>query len=130
MLLYLWNYLSSQQHSLFDQKFILVLNDNEWSIAKNVPFPSTSMSLLQIQYIINYIGKRNRFFHPCQGESRLLNSFQKRKGYQGVAGTSSIFEKIGLRYLGPIDGHDIDSLVHFLEFAKNSDEPIVLHVLT
>ena len=43
---------------------------------------------------------------------------------------SSIFEKLGLRYLGPIDGHDIDSMVRFFEFAKESDEPIVLHILT
>jgi 1-deoxy-D-xylulose-5-phosphate synthase len=43
---------------------------------------------------------------------------------------SSIFEKLGIRYLGPIDGHDVKSLVHFFEFAKTSDEPIVLHMLT
>ena len=43
---------------------------------------------------------------------------------------SSIFEKLGLRYLGPIDGHDIEGMVNFFEFAKNSNEPIVLHLLT
>ena len=43
---------------------------------------------------------------------------------------SSIFEKLGIRYLGPIDGHDVHSLVRFFEFAKTSDEPIVLHLLT
>jgi hypothetical protein len=43
---------------------------------------------------------------------------------------SSLFEKFGLRYLGPIDGHNIDELVKNLEFAKQSDGPILLHVLT
>ena len=43
---------------------------------------------------------------------------------------SSIFEKLGIRYLGPIDGHDIQGLVQFFEFAKKSNEPIVLHLLT
>jgi len=43
---------------------------------------------------------------------------------------SSLFEKFGLRYLGPIDGHNIDELIKNLEFAKNSDGPILLHVLT
>ena len=43
---------------------------------------------------------------------------------------SSIFEKLGLRYLGPIDGHDIEGMVNFFEFAKSSSEPIVLHLLT
>jgi 1-deoxy-D-xylulose-5-phosphate synthase len=43
---------------------------------------------------------------------------------------SSLFEKFGLRYLGPIDGHNIDELVKNLEFAKQSDGPILLHVHT
>jgi 1-deoxy-D-xylulose-5-phosphate synthase len=43
---------------------------------------------------------------------------------------SSLFEKFGLRYLGPIDGHNFDELVKNLEFAKQADSPIVLHVLT
>ncbi len=43
---------------------------------------------------------------------------------------SSLFEKFGLRYLGPIDGHNLDELVKNLEFAKQCDSPILLHVLT
>jgi 1-deoxy-D-xylulose-5-phosphate synthase len=43
---------------------------------------------------------------------------------------SSLFEKFGLRYLGPVDGHNINELIKNLEFAKQSDGPILLHVLT
>ena len=43
---------------------------------------------------------------------------------------SSIFEKLGIRYVGPIDGHDVNAMTGFFEFAKTSDEPIVLHLLT
>ena len=44
--------------------------------------------------------------------------------------SSSIFEKFGLRYIGPIDGHDFKQLDHYLEFAKNATQPVILHVLT
>ena len=43
---------------------------------------------------------------------------------------SSLFEKFGLRYLGPVDGHDFDSLAKNLEFAKRCDVPVLIHVLT
>src|SRR5580765_2882096 len=49
---------------------------------------------------------------------------------RGGFGSSLIFEEMGLRYLGPIDGHDLPMLLNCLEFAKSYDEPIVLHVLT
>jgi 1-deoxy-D-xylulose-5-phosphate synthase len=44
--------------------------------------------------------------------------------------SSNLFEKFGLRYLGPIDGHNLDELAKNLEFAKHADCPILLHVLT
>jgi 1-deoxy-D-xylulose-5-phosphate synthase len=43
---------------------------------------------------------------------------------------SSLFEKFGLRYLGPVDGHDFDALQKNLEFAKHCDVPVLIHVLT
>src|SRR5262249_3508324 len=43
---------------------------------------------------------------------------------------SSLFEKFGLRYLGPIDGHNLDELIKNLEFARQAEGPILLHVLT
>jgi deoxyxylulose-5-phosphate synthase len=49
---------------------------------------------------------------------------------RGGYGSSLIFEEMGLRYLGPIDGHDLPTLLNCLEFAKSYDKPIVLHVLT
>ena len=43
---------------------------------------------------------------------------------------SSLFEKFGLRYLGPVDGHNVDALIKNLEFAKHCDVPVLIHVLT
>jgi len=47
-----------------------------------------------------------------------------------VTATGLIFEEMGLRYLGPIDGHNLPLLISTLEFAKSCDRPIVIHVLT
>src|SRR3979409_789252 len=49
---------------------------------------------------------------------------------RGGYGSSLIFEEMGLRYLGPIDGHNLPLLISTLEFAKTCDHPIVIHVLT
>jgi 1-deoxy-D-xylulose-5-phosphate synthase len=49
---------------------------------------------------------------------------------RGGHGSSLIFEEMGLRYLGPIDGHDLPLLITSLEYARTSDVPVVLHVLT
>ena len=42
---------------------------------------------------------------------------------------SVIFEEMGLSYYGPIDGHDLPTLIRMLEFAKHQDQPLLLHVL-
>jgi len=44
--------------------------------------------------------------------------------------SSSIFEQYGVRYIGPIDGHDLKQVEHYLEFAKRAEQPVLLHVLT
>ena len=49
---------------------------------------------------------------------------------RGGFGSSLIFEELGLRYLGPIDGHNLALVTETLEFAKTCDKPIVIHMLT
>src|SRR5204862_3354004 len=49
---------------------------------------------------------------------------------RGGYGNSVIFEEMGLRYLGPIDGHNLPLLISTLEFAKTCDHPLVIHILT
>ena len=49
---------------------------------------------------------------------------------RGGHGSPVLFEEMGIRYLGPIDGHDLPLLISTLEFAKQCDHPIVIHILT
>ena len=114
------------------KKFILILNDNEWSIAKNVGAFSKYFNELITNPVYSRIHKdAGNLLSKIPGGETLIKFISKAKrDTKELIAPSSIFEKLGIRYVGPIDGHDVKRMVSFLEFAKTSDEPIVLHLLT
>jgi 1-deoxy-D-xylulose-5-phosphate synthase len=134
------------------KRFIGILNDNEWSIAKNVGAISNYLNKLithprysqlqkDVERLVKRIPKGNlaiRLGHKAeealQGVFNEVALEQNRSQIdtdgRGGYGSSLIFEEMGLRYLGPIDGHDLPLLISSLEFAKASTVPVVLHVLT
>jgi 1-deoxy-D-xylulose-5-phosphate synthase len=134
------------------KRFISVLNDNEWSIAKNVGAISGYLNKLITHPSYNKLAKDfERFVRRLpKGELALKLAHKAEEGFKGALtevglqprpstmeadgrggyGSSLIFEEMGLRYLGPIDGHDLPLLISTLEFAKTCDRPIVIHVLT
>ena len=114
------------------KRFILVLNDNEWSIAKNVGAFSKYFNDLITNPAYTRLHKdAESFLTQVPGGPSLMKFLSKAKrDTKELIAPSSIFEKLGIRYLGPIDGHDVQSLVRFFEFAKTAEEPIVLHLLT
>ena len=114
------------------KRFILILNDNEWSIAKNVGAFSKYFNELITNPAYTRLHKdAESFLTQVPGGPSLMKFLSKAKrDTKELIAPSSIFEKLGIRYLGPIDGHDVQSLVRFFEFAKTSEEPIVLHLLT
>lgn len=116
------------------RRLIVILNDNEWSIAKNVGALAQYLNKLitQPKYI-----KINKFIGKClkklpKGEMiRQWAGKIKQETKDLITPTdSSFFETYGLRYIGPIDGHHLDDLLYYLNFCKNADEPILLHVIT
>ncbi len=135
------------------KKFIGILNDNEWSIAKNVGAISNYLNKLITNPRYNRLQKDferwlKKFGHKGELAAKLGHKAEEaiKGAVSGVAlrpsegnvdsdgrggfGSSLIFEEFGLRYLGPIDGHDLPLLIKVLEFAKACEEPIVIHVLT
>lgn len=116
------------------KRLIVILNDNKWSIAPNVGAIPNYLNEL----ITNPV--YNRLHNDLEGflESVPGGSAIRRIGKKVKAETkdffsdqeSSLFEKYDLRYIGPVDGHDQEMLEQYLDFAKNSDEPVILHVLT
>ena len=134
------------------KRFIGILNDNEWSIAKNVGAISSHLNKVithpqynRVQKDLQRWVKRMpkgelalKLGHKAEeilksvltGASLEQNPEQPESDGRGGYGNSLIFEEMGLRYLGPIDGHDLPLLISSLEFAKASVLPVVLHVLT
>ena len=114
------------------KRLILVLNDNEWSIARNVGAMAKYLNELSTSPTYNRIYHDiEEFFRSTPRGERLHQIWMKwKRETKDFFVESSLFEKYGLRYLGPIDGHDIPLLVKNLEFAKQADCPVVVHVLT
>ena len=113
------------------KRFIVVLNDNEWSIAKNVGAISSYFNTLTTNPM--YAGlheKARRFVEAIAGKSAVEFAHKVEESVKGLLVPSVIFEELGLRYYGPIDGHDIPLLIRTFEFLKTQDEPVLLHILT
>ena len=112
---------------------IVILNDNEMSISKNVGGISMMLSKLRTKgfYVDvsikgkNFIGKI-----PVIGK-KIVKLVQKtKKGIKQLVIPKMYFEDIGFRYIGPVDGHNIEKLEEILTICKDLDGPILVHVLT
>ncbi|MBK8478359.1 MAG: 1-deoxy-D-xylulose-5-phosphate synthase [Opitutaceae bacterium] len=114
------------------KRLVVVLNDNEWSIARNVGALAKYLNELSTSATYNRIYHDiEEFFRSTPRGERLHQIWMKwKRETKDFFVESSLFEKYGLRYLGPIDGHDIPLLIKNLEFAKQADCPVVVHVLT
>jgi 1-deoxy-D-xylulose-5-phosphate synthase len=113
-------------------RLIVILNDNEWSIAKNVGAMAGYLNRLSTNRTYNKLHHDVEAFFksfPTGAEMNRVYQKWKRETKDFIVG-SSLFEKFGLRYLGPVDGHDFDALAKNLEFAKHCDVPVLIHVLT
>jgi 1-deoxy-D-xylulose-5-phosphate synthase len=114
------------------QRLIVILNDNEWSIARNVGAISRYLNRLSTNPTYNRIHHDVEAFFksfPAGVEMNRVYTKWKRETKDFFV-ESSLFEKFGLRYLGPVDGHDLEALAKNLEFAKHCDVPVLVHVLT
>jgi 1-deoxy-D-xylulose-5-phosphate synthase len=114
------------------KRLIVVLNDNEWSIAKNVGAISHYLNRISTSTTYNRIHHDvEAFFRSFPAGVEMNRVYVKwKRETKDFFVESSLFEKFGLRYLGPVDGHDFDALVKNLEFAKHCDVPVLVHVLT
>lgn len=114
------------------KRLIVVLNDNEWSIAKNVGAISEYLNRISTSRTYNKLHHDvEAFFKSFPVGVEMNRVYQKwKRETKDFFVESSLFEKFGLRYLGPVDGHNFDALIKNLEFAKHCDVPVLIHVLT
>jgi 1-deoxy-D-xylulose-5-phosphate synthase len=114
------------------KRLIVILNDNEWSIAKNVGAISSYLNRISTSRTYNKMHHDVEAFFksfPAGVEMNRVYTKWKRETKDFFV-ESSLFEKFGLRYLGPVDGHDFEALQKNLDFAKHCDVPVIVHVLT
>ncbi len=113
------------------KRFIVVLNDNEWSIAKNVGAIAHYFNAIATSPAFSHLhDKARKFVEAVAGKSAVHFAHKVEEGMKGLVLPSVMFEEFGLRYYGPIDGHDIPLLIRTFEFLKKQDEPVLLHILT
>ncbi len=113
-------------------KAIIILNDNQMSIDKNVGGLSTYLSTIRTD------PKYNKFKNDFNSTIRkmplgegLANSIQKVKdGIKQLVVPGMLFEDMGIKYLGPVDGHNIKQMVKILSMCKNINGPVLIHVIT
>jgi 1-deoxy-D-xylulose-5-phosphate synthase len=115
------------------KRLVIVLNDNEWSIDRNVGAVADILSRLIVTRPYNNSQQGlKRFLGRTRAGTKVLDfgrSF-KRHVKNWFTHSSSLFEQYGVRYVGPIDGHDLGALERYLNFCKDSQGPILLHVRT
>jgi 1-deoxy-D-xylulose-5-phosphate synthase len=115
------------------KRLIVILNDNEMSISANVGGLSRHLGELLANPRYNrWKSTIESAVSRVSGRSNLLRRayYRLEEAIKGIFLHSVIFEELGLRYIGPIDGHDILRLTAALEIARDYDRPILLHVST
>ena len=112
---------------------IVVLNDNEMSISRNVGSISMILSKIRTKKLYtksnNYVKK---VLHkiPLIGDFVIEISRKIKNGIKQILIPNMFFEDLGFRYLGPIDGNDIAKIEEILKMARKSQGPVLVHIVT
>ena len=113
------------------KRLIIVLNDNEWSIDRNVGAIARYFHRIVTNEHYQHLHSSRRP-HPAQlgGKRALKVARRAEEAAKSMLWPSMLFEEFGLEYFGPIDGHNLPLLVETFKFLKTIDRPVLLHVLT
>ncbi len=116
-----------------DQDLIVILNDNEMSISRNVGALSSYLNRLMTGQFVNRFRDDMKGFLetlPGIGKSVLRFAKQAEESLKGLLMPGLLFEELGLKYIGPIDGHRLDYLIETFQNVKKLRGPILIHVIT
>ena len=116
-----------------DRNLILVVNDNERSYSPTIGGVATYLSTLRVtQGYERFLDWGKEVLHktPVVGTPIYETLHGVKKGIKDIVAPQGMFEDLGLKYLGPIDGHDFVALEKALAQAKQFGEPVLVHVIT
>ena len=113
------------------KRLIIVLNDNEWSIDKNVGAIASYFHKIVTHPSFTYLHDRaSELIERFGGKTAKHVQRKAEESVKGLLGPSMLFEEFGLDYYGPIDGHDLPLLIKTFQFLKAQNRPVVLHAIT
>ena len=115
-----------------NKDLIVILNDNEMSIAENVGALSTFLSRTSSSEFLHRFKKNTEAFlkRTDMGGHVLHLAKKMEESFKGLFTPGMLFEAFGFEYIGPIDGHDLPALIETLESVKTFDNAVLVHVLT
>ncbi|MBO4344758.1 MAG: 1-deoxy-D-xylulose-5-phosphate synthase [Victivallales bacterium] len=117
--------------SVTTRDFILILNDNKMSIAPNVGAISRFLNrIISGRHYNAFKSSFADFVGRFFGQSMRRRAGRVELAFKSIFIHGNMFGDLGLKYIGPVDGHDLPSLVSMLERIKSLREPVILHVIT
>ncbi len=117
--------------SVTTRDFILILNDNKMSIAPNVGAISSFLNrIISGRHYNAFKSSFADFVGKCFGQGMRRRAGRIELAFKSIFIHGNMFGDLGLKYIGPVDGHDLPSLVSMLERIKSLREPVILHVIT
>ena len=119
-------------NELGDLKYpvVIILNDNEMSIAKPIGAISKYLSkILAGKYYQGFKAKVDRFIKNNMPEGTTYIAKRMEEAMKLIT-PGILFEEMGIDYIGPIDGHDLEEVIETLEIAKSMNKPVIVHAKT
>jgi 1-deoxy-D-xylulose-5-phosphate synthase len=112
-------------------RLIVVLNDNEWSIDRNVGAIARYLhKIVTNEHVSHLHGSAARVLEKIAGKTAVGLVRRAEEAAKGMLWPSVFFEEFGLTYYGPLDGHNLSELIETFKFLKTQDKPVVLHAIT
>jgi 1-deoxy-D-xylulose-5-phosphate synthase len=116
-----------------ERNLVIVVNDNERSYSPTIGGLATHLATLRLtqgyERFLDW-GKEVLQKTPVVGAPIFETLHGVKKGIKDIVAPQGMFEDLGLKYIGPIDGHDITAMDRALEQAKEFGEPVLVHVIT
>jgi 1-deoxy-D-xylulose-5-phosphate synthase len=116
-----------------NEKLVIIVNDNERSYSPTIGGVATYLSTLRTtsgyERFLDW-GKGVLEKTPVVGHPIYETLHGVKKGIKDIVAPQGMFEDLGLKYFGPVDGHDIEAIEKALKIAKDYDAPVLVHVIT
>ena len=119
--------------SRLKHQLLIVLNDNKMSISENVGGLPGHLSVLRVQKSYIELKKdveRTLRQIPRVGDGVARRVKQSKDSIRKMVIKDSFFEELGIKYIGPVDGHDIPTMVQIFQAVREMDQPVLVHVVT